>query len=236
MSSISSWMRQKSPELLALVFAFWIGVAPASLAETGTVRLGTYLRDSDGQPLQRRDVISSVLDRLASDMQLFVAGFDGCPEMVAGPLGNGTPRDSLRDTWIVLQTLRVECWALLQFDGSARVSALAPDDRITPRIIQGIIAHAERLSAEDEEWAKVLMAFPSGEIFCRDGERCRLSLQDGRNPPEQSLDFDLIMATQEVWFIVVTQMVYGRSSFVYGVMWREEAGKGEVASIFPDSP
>jgi hypothetical protein len=229
-------MRRKSPELLALVLASWIGVAPASLAETGTVRLGTYLRDSDGQPLQRLDVISSVLDRLASDMQLFVAGFDGCPDMVAGPLGNGTPRDSLRDTWTVIQTIRVECWALLQFDGNAPVTAFAPDDRITPRMIHGIIAHAERLSAEDEEWAKVLMAFPGGEIACWDGERCRLSLQGRRNPPEQSLDFDLIMATQEVWLIIVTQMVYGRSGFVYGVMWREAAGKGEVASIFPNPP
>lgn len=82
-------------------------------------------------------------------------------------------------------------------------------------MIHGIIAPAERLSAEDEEWAKVLMAFPGGEIACRDGEGCRLSLQDGRNPPEQSLDFDLIMATQGVWFIIVTQMVYGRSGFVY---------------------
>ncbi len=236
MYSTSSWMRRKSPKLLALVFASWIGVAPASLAETGTVRLGTYLRDADSQPLQRLDFISSVLERLASDMQLIVTGFDGCPALVAGPLGSGTPRDSLRDTWTVVQTIRVECWALLQLNGNAPVTALASGDRITPQMIHGIIAHAESLSAEDEEWAKVLMAFPGGEIACRDGERCRLSLQDGRNPPEQSLNFELIMATQEMRAIIVTQMVYGRSGFVYGVMWREEAGKGEVASIFPDTP
>jgi len=229
-------MRRKSPKLLALVFASWIGVAPASLAETGTVRLGTHLRDADGQPLRRLDFISSVLERLASDMQLLVTGFDDCPDLVGQPLGRGTPRDSLRDSWTVVQTIRVECWALLQLNGNAPVTALAPGDRITPQMIYGIVAHAESLSAEDEEWAKVLMVFPDGEIACRDGERCRLSPQDARNPPEQSLDFDLIMATQEVRVIIVTQMVYGRSGFVYGVMWREEAGKGEVVSIFPDSP
>jgi hypothetical protein len=209
-------------------------MAPAVLAEAGNVRLGTHFRDSDGQPLQRLDFVSGVLDRLASDMQLFVGGFDDCQDIVAGPPSNGTPRDSLRDTWTVIQIIRVECWALLQLDSNSRVTTVAPDDRITPRMIHGIIAYAEKLSADDEEWAKVLMAFPGGEIACKDDERCRLSLQDGRNPPEQSLDFDLIMTTQDEWFIIVTQMVYGRSGFVYGVTWREAAGKGEVVSIFPN--
>lgn len=160
------------------------------------------------------------------------AASPACPKPLdwSGPvtevwsLGNGTPRDSLRDTWTVIQTIRVECWAMLQLDGNAPVTAFASDDRVRPTMIHGIVAHVERLSAEDEEWAKVLMAFPGGEIACRDGERCRLSLQDGRTPPERSLDFDLIAATREESFIIVTQMVYGRSGFVYGVRWREAGG------------
>jgi hypothetical protein len=48
------------------------------------------------------------------------------------------------------------------------------------------------------------------------------------------VDFELIMSTNDERFILVTQMVYGRSGFVYGVRWRDSQGRGEVISIFPD--
>lgn len=229
-------MRLKILKFLALAFVCSSGLVQPSLAESGSVRFGTYLRDAGGQPLRNQSIISRVLERLSLDMQLFISGFHGCADLVAKPLSIGTPRDNLRDTWTVIQTIRAQCWALVQLDEKAPVSGFQPSDRISPAMIQGIIGHVKRLSAENEEWAKVLMAFSGGEIACRGDEWCRLSLQDGRNPPEQSLDFQLIIAAQDIRFIIVTQMVYGRSGFVYGVKWREAGTKAEVLSIFPDTP
>lgn len=229
-------MRLKILRFLALAFVCSGGHVQISLAETGSVRFGTYLRDAGGQPLQMQSVVSDVLKRLSSDIQLFVAGIDGCTDLVATPLGSGTPRDNLRDTWTVIQTIRAQCWALSQLDDKALVSGFHTSDRITLAMVHGIIAHAKRLSDKDEEWAKVLMTFSGGEIACRDNEWCRLSRLDGRNPPEQSLDFQLIIATQDIRFIIVTQMVYGMSGFVYGMMWREAGTTAEVVSIFPSAP
>lgn len=167
-------------------------------------------------------------------MQLFVKGFDDCPAIVAGPLESATPRDTLRDTWTVIQTLQVECWAVLQVDPATPVTEAGPADRITPAMMHAIMVNADRLSAGDEEWARTLMTLPGGDITCKDDWRCGLSLPDGRNPPEQSLGFDLIMALADERFIRITQMVYGRSGFVYGVHWRDTEGGGAVISIFPN--
>jgi hypothetical protein len=229
-------MRLKILRFLALALVCSGGHVQVSLAETGSVRFGTYLRDAGGQPLQKQSDVSDVLERLSSDIQLFVAGIHGCTDLVATPLGSVMPRDNLRDTWTVIQTIRAQCWALAQLDEKALVSGLQTSDRITPAMVHGIIAHAKRLSDKDAEWAKVLMTFAGGEIACREDEWCRLSRLDGRNPPEQSLDFQLIIATQDIRFIIVTQMVYGKSGFVYGVMWRESGTTAEVVSIFPNAP
>ena len=56
----------------------------------------------------------------------------------------------------------------------------------------------------------------------------------GRNPPEQSLEFDLILAMADKRFIRVVQMVYGRAGFVYGVHWHDTGDSDAVISIFPD--
>jgi hypothetical protein len=188
-------MRLKILKFLVLALVCSGGLVQASLAETGSVRFGTYLPDSGGQPLQKQSVVSDVLERLSSDIQLFVAGIHGCTDLVAKPLGSELPRDNLRDTWTVIQTIRAQCWALAQLDEKALVSGFQPSDRISPAMIQGIIAYAKGLSDKDAGWAKVLMTFSGGEIACRDNEWCRLSGRDGRNPPEQSLDFQLIIAT-----------------------------------------
>lgn len=229
-------MRLKILKFLALALVCSSGFVQPSLAESGSVRFGTYLRDAGGQPLRNQPIISHVLERLSSDMQLFILGFHGCADLVAKPLRSGTPRDNLRDTWTVIQTIRAQCWALSQLDEKATVSGFQTKDRISAEMIQGIIGHVKTLSDENEEWAKVLMSFSGGDVACRDDEWCRLSLQDGRNPPEQSLDFQLIIAAQDIRFIIVTQMVYGKSGFVYGVKWREAGTKAEVVSIFPDAP
>lgn len=236
MSSIFSWIRPNNLRFLALALICSVGHVHALFAETGSVRFGTYLRDAGGQPLQKQSVVSDVLERLSSDIQLFVAGTHGCTDLVATPLGSVMPRDNLRDTWTVLQTIRAQCWALAQLDEKELVSGFQTSDLISPAMIQGIIAYAKGLSDKDAEWAKVLMTFSGGEIACRDNEWCRLSRLDGRNPPEQSLDFQLIIATQDIRFIIITQMVYGKSGFVYGVMWREASATAEVVSIFPNAP
>ncbi len=234
MSSIFSWMQQRTLDRLMVALTACCVLASSTSAETESVRLGAHFRDAEGHPFQQLRSVSEVLDRQKLDMQMFVEGFDDCADIVARPIERGTPRDSLRDTWTVVQTISVECWALLQTDPAASVTAARSTDRIMPEMIYGIMGNAERLSAENEEWAKALMDFTGGEISCKDNERCRLSLPDGESPPEQSVDFQLIMATGDERFILVTQMVYGRSGFVYGVLWRDTGDGGEVIRIFPD--
>lgn len=216
----------------ALVACFFLGSAVS--AETDHVRLGQHFLYSVDHPYSELRNIAAVQDQLKFHMPEFVSGFDGCPALVAGSIESATLRDTLRDTWTVIQTLRVECWIVLQIDPSTRVTASGPADRIMPVMIRAIMANAARLSAEDEDWAKTLVVFPGGEIACKDRDRLGLSLPDGKSPPEQSVDFDMIMATGDKRFLLVTQMVYGRSGFVYGVLWRETEGGGEVISIFPD--
>jgi hypothetical protein len=231
---ISSWMPLMSLDLLKVTVMTCCILASASLAETETVRLGAHFRDAAGNPFQRLGSVSEALNRQKLDMQQFVKGFDDCQALVAGPIESATPRDSLRDTWTVIQTISVECWALLQIAPSGQVTAAGPSDRITMEMIHEIMANADRLSAEDEDWAKTLIVFTGGEVACKDRERCRLSLPDGKSPPEQSLDFEVIMAIGDERFILVTQMIYGRSGFVYGVLWRDAGGGGQVVKIFPD--
>lgn len=219
MSLISSWTQQRrrrSLELLKLALACGT-LASAALAETATAHLGAHFRAADGRPFQDFGSVSEVLDQLKLDMQLFVKGFDDCPAIVAGRIESATPRDTLRDTWTVIQTLQVDCWAVLQVDPAVPVAAAGPADWITPEMMRGVMENAERLSAGDELWRQTLTSFPGGDITCKDAERCRLSLPDGRNPPEQSLEFDLILAMADERLIRVVQMVYGRAGFVYGV-------------------
>jgi len=234
MSSICSWMRRKSRDWLIGAFAAASCLISLALAETETVRISAHFFPTSEHHYQSLRSVWEIQDRLNSDMQRFVTGFKGCPAIVDGPLDAGTPRDPLRGTSTIIQSIRVWCWAILQTDPAAQVTAAGTGVEITPEMIQGIMANAERLSIADEHWAQTLITFSGGEISCSDQERCRLSLPDGRNPPEQSVDFDLIMAANDERFILLTQMVYGRSGFVYGVRWRDSQGRGEVISIFPD--
>jgi hypothetical protein len=54
-----------------------------------------------------------------------------------------------------------------------------------------------------------------------------------KTPPEQSFLFRLMMATRQTQFIDVTQMIYGRSQFVYAVRWHQTAKGGYVQDMFP---
>lgn len=167
-------------------------------------------------------------------MQLFVRGVDDCQALVAIPPGQENARDALRETSTIVQWIRVECWTLLQADPQARVTSTGLADRITPGMIHGIMDYSRKLAEANTEWSQTLFRFPGGEITCADEWRCLLSLPDGNNPPDQSLEFDLILATGDERFVKVTQLFRGQSGFVYGVRWRETEGGGAVNAIFPE--
>jgi hypothetical protein len=234
MSSIYSSIRRKNRDWLIGTFAVAACLTSFAVAETGTVRIGAHFFPTSEHRYQSFRSMSEIQDQLDSDLQQFVTGFAGCPAIVEGLLDFGKPRDPLRDTSTIIQSIRVWCWAILQTDPTAQVSASGLGAEITTELIQGIMANAQMLAAEDEAWSQTLVTFSGGEITCTDLERCRLSLLDGKDPPEQSVDFDLILATGDERFILVTQAIYGRSGFVYGVRWRESQDGGEVISIFPD--
>jgi hypothetical protein len=139
----------------------------------------------------------------------------------------------LRDTWTIVQSFRVDCWALLQANPSSTVDLATETDQITENMIIEIMRYSRKLSIGSEKWSKALLDFPNGEIACRTLWRCRLLRPDSRSPPEQSVDFELIFAFGLDRYIRVTQMIHGRSGFVYGVRWVESEKGGEVMSIFP---
>lgn len=231
MSSISSWTLRRSFDCSAVAFAICASWTSTAFAEAGSVRLGLHFYDTPEHRYQDLHTLTEVLASLKSDMQQFVTGFDGCPSIVTGPIDKGTPRDTLRDTWTAVQSIRVECWFALQFDPETSVAATGPTDRITPDMIHGIMAYAERLSVEDEEWAKALTTLAGGRITCKDRERCQLSAPDGSDWAGDSVLFDLALVHGDERFVEVTQQHRGRAGFVYGVRWRDRAGR--VVEIFP---
>lgn len=226
-------MRLRSLDLLTMALVAYSITASGPLAETQNARLGPDIGVANGHPFQRVGSVSDALDRLKSDMQLFVKGFNDCPAIVVGSIEGAPLRDTLRDTWTAVQTLQVECWAVLQVDPSARVTATGPSDRITPDMIYGIMAHAAKLSAETQEWRQALTTFPGGVITCKDEERCILALPDGKKPPDESLLFEVILAQGDERFILVTQLYRGQAGFVYGIRWRDTEAGGEVLDFFP---
>ena len=191
------------------------------LADTDTVRLGEDSGYSQDNPYSNLGTIAALQAQLATDMQHFVTGFHGCADIVVRDLNEGTEQDQLRDTWTIIQSFRVECWAALNFDPDFAVTPTRPDDRITPEMIHKTMAKARQLSAADEEWAKGLMTFFGGTITCKDKERCRLQSPDGGDWANYSLDFDLLLVHGDDWFIEVTDAYRGREDLVYGVWWRE---------------
>jgi hypothetical protein len=223
----------RKTELPILAFVCFLA-AFGSAAEAESVRIGPGIRDADGHPFPGMTSVSRIIETKGRELGLFVQGFSDCPAIVTRSLKGTHPRDDLRQTWTMIQTIRVECWAFLQADPDAHVELAASSDWNGAAVIHGIMAYAEGLTAWNEKWEKVLMTFPGGDITCSEDLRCLLVLPDGRDPPERSLEFDLLTAMGDERFIQVTQMVYGRAGFVYGVRWRETEDGGQVVSIFPD--
>ncbi len=234
MSSTFSWKRQMWRTNLPILVLVLGLIASVAAAETASVRLGPHFRAADGDKFLDRNFMSEVLVQIASDMQLFVHDVDNCRDLIAIPPGKEHGRDPTRQTSTIIQSIRVECWTVLQADPSAQVTPAAAVDRIDPGMIRGVMKHVGQMGLMGEKWARTFMSFSEGEITCKDAWRCRLSLPDGRSPPERSLDYNLIMAMGDERFIMVTQMVHGRSGFVYAVRWRGNRDGGEVISIFPD--
>ena len=234
MSVICSWRLPKTIDRLASVLLVFSSLCSTVSAETESVRLGEHFQYSADEPYSKLRNISEVLDQLKFHMPQFVTGFDGCPGIISRDLNDGTPRDKLRNTWTIIQSFRTQCWATLQFNPTTPVAPTGPEDQLTPAMIHGIMAGAERLSRENEELGRVLFTFGGGTIICKDKERCELSSPEGGEWANYSLYLDLVLVHGDDWFIEVAQAYRGRISFVYGVLWRDNGSGGQVVKIFPD--
>ncbi|WP_284164200.1 hypothetical protein [Frigidibacter sp. SD6-1] len=208
--------------------------ASATFAGPQSVRLGQHFRDVAGYQMHGFGNVATVLERQSLGVEAFVREARDCRDLLAIPQGKEHGYDTLRETYAVIQSIKVECWVMSHVDPGVLTTPTEATDLITPAMIRGIMANARNLSAANEDWAKTLLDFSDGEIACRDKERCRLERPDGKKPPEQSVGFELVLARGDERFIRVIQMIYGRSGFVYGVRWREAGGGGEVVAVFPE--
>ncbi len=223
----------KASDLWACVFAIGLAIGSAALGETDAVRIGRHFPHTSETPYSELGQVSAVLKQIGTDMQTFVTGFRGCPDIVTRDLNEGAPRDNFSDTWTIIQSYRVECWALLNFDPDMAVVKTGPEDRITPEMIHKIMAKARQLSQADPEWAKSLVTFSGGTITCKDNERCRLQSSDGGEWKDYFLYFDLLAVHSDDWFIEVTNAYWSQEGLVYGVWWRESPSGGRVMAVYP---
>lgn len=219
--SISSWTRVT---ILKFGLLLWFGVYFSQQVSADTVLFGKF------PDVPENSLVSGVFPVLAEDIRAVFQDADGCEDVLGAKAVR--LRDGLRTTSVAAATLRAECWAVLQLDPGASVVAAGPQDGIPPDIVWEVMAWAERLSLENEEWAKTLMVIPKGTLLCEAFSGCRLERPDGHNPPEEALHFDLMAAAGETRFIMVTQMVYGRAGFVYALRWQQDAGA--VVAVFPE--
>jgi hypothetical protein len=232
MFSIFSWMRQTKIDLVACVLVIGSCLATGAMAETESVRIGEHFMSSAPNSYQARKDISEIRDLLQSDMQQFSTGFGDCANIVSRDLNDGTPRDRLRATWTAMQSIKVYCWTAMQFEPDTPVIPTRPEDRLTPEIIHGIMAGAERLSQDDEDAAKTLVAFPAGMLSCKDKERCKLAAPDDGDWANYALYMDLVLVNGDDFFVTVSQAYRGQVGLVYGVHWRATGIEGKIVSIF----
>lgn len=234
MSLTSSWIRRRHRELLVASTMCCVSMA-SSLAERPAIRLGpVFWRSYDDVPFTVPDSVSGMLEQLKPAIGLFVKNAEDCHKLVDTPLGKDKPINELRRTWAIIQSLKAQCWAVLHADPEGRILRTTAADALTPEIVFGVMAYASALSAGNEEWMKTLTPFSGGEIKCRDAWTCLLSLPNGKDWPDESAYFHMLMVTEDEKFILVSQAYQGRVGFVYGVRWRETVGAGPVVSIFPD--
>jgi hypothetical protein len=205
----------------------------AALADGSSVRLGANFRDIAGYPLSEFGTIDNALVRLRLTVQAFVKNTEDCADLVSIRSGAEKGYDKTRNTYAIIQKIKVKCWIVGQIERGSLIVPTLPTDGITPDVIWGIMANAERLSAESDRWKKTLTTFSGGDIHCKDSERCTLTASPQSDSAADSLDFELVLVRGDERFIIVTQAYEGRAGLIYGVQWRDSVTGGEVASIFP---
>ncbi len=234
MSLTFSWMRRRRLELVVAVITFCAS-ADAAFAESWAIRLGpVFWQSYDDLPFTDPDSVSGMLEQFKPVIGHFVKDGGDCQKLAGTPLGKDKPVNKLRFTWTILQSLKAQCWAIMHADPEVRIVRTTAADALTPEMIFGVMAYASALAAGNEEWMKTLTTFSGGEIKCRDAWTCLLFLPDGKDWPDESAYFDMLMVTEDEKFILVSQAYQGRVDFVYGVQWRETEDGGQVVSIFPD--
>jgi hypothetical protein len=223
--------KQHRTKILLLLLSF--AVVSSVSAEVPVLRLGSELYDINDHPLSEGADLREIVERLESILPVWVDDDRSCPELLVTPLGQERGRDHTRNTQVAIQSIRVNCWALFNVTSFDGIIPADDTDRMTPEIIWTIMRHAMRLQSESDANLKAFLGFAEGAIACRNAWRCRLVRPDEpehtSDSPEQMVDYDLILATGNTRFVMVTQMIYGRAGFVYGV--RMEAGR--VAEVFP---
>jgi len=211
----------------------WVLITFPAIAETPILRIGTHLRTSDGSSYLQFETAEDAISVLNNDLRLFVNNVDDCTALLAVPAGHENARDSLRETTVIIQKLRILCWALFQVPSRSVFSPADDADRMTPDIIWTIMRQVTRLESLSDANLKTFLSFAEGEITCRNVWQCRLVRPDEPEHtddiPEQMVDYEFILATGDMRFVMVTQMIYGRAGFVYGVLM--EAGR--VVKVFP---
>jgi hypothetical protein len=204
-----------------------------AIAETPILRIGTHLRTSDGSSYLQFQTAEDAIRVLNNDLRLFVNSVDDCTALLTVPAGQEDARDSLRQTTVIIQKLRILCWALFQVPSRSVFSPADDADRMTPDIMWTIMRYVTRLESLSDANFKTFLSFPEGAITCRNVWQCRLVRPDEaehtNDIPEQMVGYELIFAIGDTRFVMVTQMIYGRAGFMYGV--RLEGG--EVVEVFP---
>jgi hypothetical protein len=234
MPATSSLILIRPTERLA---ATLIGIllAVSTPSDAIEVRMGHHFLDIVGRPFDELDSTPEIPEILGLGVQLVVKDMRDCQSLVNVPPSMEHGRDATSWTNATIQRIKVECWSVLQVKPGSGIDSTGPDDRITPVIVHGIMDHASGLEATGDEWLKALTTFPGGVLNCKDGERCLLALPDGNNPPDDSVEFELVLAQGDERFVRVTQLFRGQSGYIYGIHWRQTpGGSGEVVAIFPD--
>ncbi len=227
-------MQKTDLPALTLAVSLIALVALAVPANSTEVRMGRHFLDVVGRPFDELDSTPEVLEMLGLGVQLFVRDMRDCQGLASVPPSKEHGRDGTSWTYAIIQRIKVECWSVLQMNPGSAISSTGLDDRITPAMVYGIMEYASALEATSDEWLKALTTFPGGVLTCKDGERCLLALPDGNNPPDDSVEFELVLAQRDERFIRVTQLFRGQSGYIYAIRWRESPSGGEVVAIFPD--
>ena len=232
LSTVSSWRRRRSLDLPSVVFACCL-LSPAD-ADTGPVRIGESFHDLAAYPLSEFGTVAEVLKRLDLGAQVYAKGGGNCRELVDIPFGQEQTYDSWRDALFIVQSVKVECWAVLQFDPSLPVAQTGNRDEVTLEMVQDILAQAEPPSDENDKWKKIASEPSAKTFFWRDPDNLTLSSEGGWKSPDGNFEFHLLVADGDDRIVEVTHSVKGHRTRVYGVRWRKTATGGEVVDIFPD--